>query len=118
VTIVRVIAGSAAPSGPPVTGRRFRCQVGDSCVVMPVRSGLLLPLFGELADPAMIARLSLPSRSPRGLCGFTWHGKSGRQGGHRPKVYLSGGTFGTKVLPGRPFTLIPPSGDAGHRWTR
>jgi hypothetical protein len=60
----------------------------------------------------------LPSRSPRRLSGFTWHGKSGRQGGHQPKVYPSGGTFGTKVLPGRPFTLIPPSGDAGHRWAR
>jgi hypothetical protein len=51
-----------------VTGRRFRCQVGDSRVVMPVRSGLLLPLFGELADPAMIARLS-PEAEQAG-----WHG--------------------------------------------
>jgi hypothetical protein len=34
--------------------------------MMPMRSGLFLPLFDELADPAIIARLSAEQNRPGG----------------------------------------------------
>lgn len=45
----------------PASGRR-------SLVVMPIRSGLFLPLFDELADPAVVARLSVEAEQAG------WHG--------------------------------------------
>lgn len=45
----------------PVAGCR-------SLVVMPMRSGLFLPLFDELADPAVVARLSVEAEQAG------WHG--------------------------------------------
>jgi len=39
-----------------------------SLVVMPMRSGLFLPLFDELADPAVVARLSVEAEEAG------WHG--------------------------------------------
>jgi hypothetical protein len=32
--------------------------------MMPLRSGLFLPVFGELADPAVVAGLSVGARRP------------------------------------------------------
>ncbi len=56
--------GSPSPGWPqlcaPAFADRPRALVPGcrSLVVMPMRSGLFLPLFDELADPAGVARLS------------------------------------------------------------
>jgi hypothetical protein len=53
------IAGSPAPVPVP------DCR---SLVMMAMRSGLFLPLFDELADPAVVARLSVEAEQAG------WHG--------------------------------------------